>query len=200
MAFVFGLLAYWLTKLRERYVLHNNALVKLERALTRQINQFAILSGQIDGIRHVLEDKLPADRLLSLNLPGGLDIDLGSIDLINKLFLYQFYLDRLDVNISSFNHALDRFEDIRLAGIQLHPDNLEYANKMLSNFKSELSDLEKKAIEFLAYVNINSKKLKEREIFFHRIFHSKWDFEVTQKEVDSEAEKLITDMVVNNPI
>ena len=50
-AFVFGFITYIVTRRRERFVQHKNALIKLERVLLKHLNDLATLETLANGIK-----------------------------------------------------------------------------------------------------------------------------------------------------
>ncbi len=189
-AFVFGLIAYRITKRWERFVQHKNALVKLERMLNHHYNELGILETIIaDTISIVGQNKMTSNRLFTLKIPEGLDLELGSIDLINKLFTYQYYIDRYNINASTFNSALTRFEDITIAGHPLPQENRDYANKMLGGLQKELPSLGKVIKDLLVLTKIHIVKIKKEDFFMYVALHSQWDFKITETEINEESKK-----------
>jgi hypothetical protein len=87
LAFLFGFITYIVTKRRERYVEHKNALVKLERILYSHLDDFEVMESVATDTRRVMgQQHVTSNRLLSLEIPTDIDIELGNMDLINKLF------------------------------------------------------------------------------------------------------------------
>ena len=190
-AFVFGLIAYRMTQRWERFGQHKNALVKLERLLNRHYNALAILEGMAaDTAKVIGEGKMTSNRFFELKLPEGLDLELASIDLINKYFAYQSYIDRYNINAGTFNSALTRFEDLLIAGQALHPANLEFTKKMLEGFKKDLPSLGESTKALLVLVRIHLRKIRERQSFFYGVWNRQWDFDISKAEIDAETKTL----------
>jgi hypothetical protein len=190
-AFVFGLIAYQITKRWERFVQHKNALVKLERLLNHHYNALAILEQLAADTSLILDQgKMTSNRFFDLKIPADVDLELASIDIINKFFSYQSYIDRHNINVSTFNTTLTRFEDLLIAGQPLHLANLEFTKKMLDGFKKELPSLAETAKSFLVLVRVHIAKIKMRDSFLYGVIRRQWDFDISKDEVVQETKKL----------
>ncbi len=190
-AFVFGLITYWITKRRERFVQHKNAVVKLERVLNKHLDDFGSMTTIIKGMNENLGlGKVDISRLFKIELPDNLDVDLGSIDLINKFLVYQISIGRLNFNISSVNHALTRIEDMFINNHPIEPENFNFIRRMLGGLLKDLPRIDNRTLEFLAVVRIHNKRLKHRNTFIYGTLNDLWDQDISEDEIKTEIAKL----------
>src|ERR1700722_7035133 len=116
-AFVFGLVMFYFTKKREKFVRHRNALIKLERLLNEHADELLIAKIHADETKKVVQANAVTDyRFKTLKLDDEVLVDLSSIDMINKYNLYTRSISRLNQDFEAKNRALTRFEDAKLAG------------------------------------------------------------------------------------
>ena len=185
-AFIFGLIAYRITKKWERFVQHKNSLVKLDRVLNRHLDHLEILKVLAsDSLRILNENKLTPNRLYEIKIPDNLDMELGSIDIVNKLFSYQLYIDKLNINTLHTNSALNRIEEVAVTGQKPHSDNIDFIKKMFTGILADLTPLQELTQDLLIVVRINYKKI-EKETFLCGILRNHWDFEITETEIKNE--------------
>lgn len=175
-AFIFGLIAYRITKRLERFAENRNALVRLERVLSRHLNDFYTLQEIVNSTLNILGPKLTSNRLFSPKVPEDIDLHLGSIEVINKLFNYQVMLDRLGINISNINYALTRMEDVLIGGQPLPQENIESTKKRLIKLRDNLPDFDKELKELLFLVKVNLEKV-QKSSFFTRVYNSVGNFD-----------------------
>ena len=194
-AFIFGLITYVITKRRERFVQHKNALIKLDRAMNKHLNDLGVTEVLVKDSNKILgEGKVSTNRLYHLKMPENLTMDLGSIDLINKVFTYELSIDRLNFNIDSVNHALTRLEDMFISGQQPQPENFNFIRRLLDGFNKDLPRLNKRTIKLLVLSRINQKKLKNKNFFIYGVIKSSWEQEISKAEIDEERKKLADEM------
>lgn len=190
-AFIFGLITYWITKRRERFVQHKNAVVKLERVLNKHLDDFGSMATIIKGMSENLGlGRVDISRLFKVELPDNLDIDLGSIDLINKFLVYQISIGRLNFNISSVNHALTRIEDMFINNHSVEPENFNFIRRMLDGLLNDLPRIDNRTLEFLAVVRIHNRRLKNRSTFIYGTLNDLWDQDISEGEIKTERAKL----------
>ena len=190
-AFVFGFITYVITKRRERFVQHKNALVKLERMLNKHLNDLAVLEAIAnDGERIVGQGKVTSNRLFRLEIPAGVDMEIGSIDLVNKLFTYQTSIDRLNFNTSTINHTLTRLEDLFINGRVVPTENFDFIKSTLQKLIQEIPQLNERATKFLILVRIHIGKLKSKSPFIYGALNTQWELDISQRDIDEENEKL----------
>ncbi|NNM43827.1 MAG: hypothetical protein HKM07_05740 [Chlamydiae bacterium] len=202
-AFIFGLITYIITKRRERFVQHKNALVLLERALNKHLNDFGALEVLIKGMQNILgQGKVDITRLFHVEIPEKLDIDLASIDLINKFFMYQISIDRLNFNMDSINRALTRIEDLFINGHGVVPENFALVQRLLTGLIGDLPKMDERTKRFLVLVRIHNKRVKNKNSFVYGVFNSLWDHEISKEEIKTERERLdkeIQDILKQDP-
>lgn len=190
-AFIFGLITYWITKRRERFVQHKNAVVKLERVLNKHLDDFGSMATIIRGMNDNLGlGRVDISRLFKVELPDNLDVDLGSIDLINKFLVYQISIGRLNFNISSVNHALTRIEDMFINNHPVEAENFNFIRRMLDGLLKDLPRIDSRTLEFLAVVRIHNRRLKNRNTFIYGALNDLWDQDISEDEIKTERAKL----------
>ncbi len=190
-AFLFGIATYVIAKRRERFIQHKNAIIKLERMLNRHLDELAILEKIIGDTSAILKlGKLTSNRLFGFKMPEGLDLELYSLDLVNRLFSYQSHINRLDFDVLSLNHSLTLFENILIGGGTLNAQNLDFANRMLGGLSKEMPLLENEIKDFLAITRLYLIKTKENESFVRSVFRKNWNFEFTSTEILKEKMEL----------
>src|SRR6185369_1480017 len=87
LAFIFGLVAYWVTKRRERFVQHKNTLVKLDRVLMKHLFELGRLQElMLNTIQSLAYGHTTSNRLNLLVLPEGVEVELGSLELADNIF------------------------------------------------------------------------------------------------------------------
>lgn len=193
-AFIFGLLAYRLTKRWELFVQHKNSLVKLDRLFNRHLDQLVMLESLVKNSYSILEgDKLTFNRLFELKIPENLDMEIGSIELINKFFSYQASIDRLNFNIKSINQASTRFEEIVIAHKSLDPVDLKPSIELLKYLEQEFVKTANKIKEYLVVVRIHLNKTQQINFInflFSGLSKATWDFKISKEEIRVETLKL----------
>jgi len=186
-AFVFGLVTYVITKRRERFVLHKNTLIKLDRSLNKHLNDLSVLKEILeDSMRVASENKVPSNRLFKLELPENIEMDLGSIRLVNKFFSYRLSTDQLNFNTATINHTLTRVEDLFINGQPVRTENFQFIRGTLEKFLVELPKFNEQTIELLLLTRVHQNKLKEANSFIQGVFKTQWEQTITQKEVSEE--------------
>jgi hypothetical protein len=189
-AFIFGLIAYRITKKWERFVQHKNSLVKLDRILNKHLDHLEILKVLANDSLNILNaGKLTPNRLYEIKIPENLDMELGSIDIVNKLFSYQLCIDKLNINTLHTNNALNRIEEVAVTGQKPHSDNIDFIRKMFTGILADLTPLQDLTRDLLIVVRINYKKI-EKETFLYGILKNHWDFEITEAEIKIENDLL----------
>jgi hypothetical protein len=191
LAFIFGLITYILTKKRERFVLHRNALVKLERTLNKHLHDIGVLEQVITDSHTTLgRGHVTSNRLIKLEVPVEIESALANIELINKLFNYQLTLDRINFNSETTNHSLGRLEDMFLSGQPPHTTNFNIIRDRLASMSQELPGFNEGVKRFLVLIRLHIAKLKDKNTFTEGAFHSQWDLPVTPDESREESAKL----------
>ena len=190
-AFLFGILTYVITKRRERFVQHKNALVRLERILNKHLDDLAVLQTvTIDGKRIIELGKVTSNRLFTLQLPENFDMEIGSVELINKFFAYRQSIDRLNFNVDMTNHALTRLEDLFINGQPVPTQNFTFIAGTLQSFLDDIPRLNKRTTNFLVLIRIHFSKIKDKNSFIYGVFNTNWEQSISNEEIKKEHEKL----------
>lgn len=194
-AFVFGLIAYVITKRREAFVEHKNALVKLERVLNKHLEDI----GALEMISKSMDTELgsghtTSNRLVPLEIPDGLDMQVRSVELSNKLLTYQLSIDRLNLNVAMVNHALTRLEDLFINGQPVAVQNFNIVRGNLDKMRKDLVNFNSRTIRFLVLVRLHYKKLKGKNSFVYGVWNTQWEQNISNDEVKAEMEKLQTEI------
>ncbi len=201
-AFVFGLITYIVTKRRERFIQHKNALVQMDRFLNRRLNDLANLEEVVQRMGDSLsKGKVTSNRLFTLQIPEGVVMELGSIDLANKLFSYQLIIDRFNFNVATANHALTRLEDLFIAGRSIATENFNFIRETLENTLKEIPQFTNATEELIVLERLHQKKLRNKSSFVCGVFNSNWDLPITGEEIAKEHAALISEIeqVQNSP-
>ncbi|HUD02751.1 MAG TPA: hypothetical protein VMR46_01875 [Candidatus Paceibacterota bacterium] len=191
-AFVFGLVMFYFTKKREKFVRHRNALIKLERLLNEHADELLIAKIHADETKKVVEANAVTDyRFKTLKLDDEVLVDLSSIDMINKYNLYTRSISRLNQDFEAKNRALTRFEDAKLAGRVLAQESVDYLARSFAEISSAIENrIDTQMLKLLATVRIYLRKIGERNPIIYGIFQSNRDFTVTDEEIKAEIKKL----------
>jgi hypothetical protein len=190
-AFLFGFLTYIITKRRERFIQHKNALVNLERILNKHLDDLAVLQTiALDGERILGQGKVTSNRLFKLKLPDNLDMEIGSVEIINKFFSYRQSIERLNFNSDITNHALAGIEDLFIHGQPVLAQNFSFIAGTLKSFSDDIPHLSKKTKNFLVLIRIHYRKLKDENSFIYGVLNTHWEQLISQQEIKYEHEKL----------
>jgi len=193
-AFFFGLIAFFVTtnisNKRKRFIKHKNAIVKLEQLLNTHIDEVTIAQYTAKSIQEILESgAFVTARFNKFKLINDLPFELASINLINKYFEYSRNMVRFNLDFSSINYSLTRFEDAVLANIKLSEDNRKYLIKAVSDKPKILNHLEADTKEFLAIVRLYLSKIRNCNPTICGMLE-KFDPEITPEELSAELVKL----------
>ncbi|MDE2233485.1 MAG: hypothetical protein KGJ90_05245 [Patescibacteria group bacterium] len=190
-AFLFGIITYVITKRRERFVLHRNTLIRLERVLLKHLYDLDVLQSVIvDSEAIIGTGKVTSNRLIKLDIPDDMSSGLGSLTVANKFLIYQISIERLNFNSDSINRALTRLEDLFVGGQIPHVENFNFVRSTLVSFNQELPGLNERIKKFLVIVRLNISKLKTKIAFVQGITRTKWELEISDEETRREREKL----------
>jgi len=194
-AFVFGILAYVITKRREGFVDHKNALVRFERVLHKHLEDIGTLDSLATGMDTSLgSGNTTSNRLIKLQIPDGLDMQIRSVDLINKFLTYQISIDRLSVDVAMVNHALTRIEDLFINGRPVAIQNFNIVRRNLTKLRQDLVHLNNRTKRFLVLVRLHYKKVKDKNSFVYGVYYSQWEQSISTEEKEKEMEKLETEI------
>lgn len=190
-AFVFGIFTYMMTKRRERFINHRNALIKLERVLNKHLDDLETLEFLAKDMIKVSQDnKVSIHRFFSLKIPDNLDDNIGSVDLINKFLMYQISVDRLNLNTSSINKGLIRIEDLFINGQVVPKENFDLIISFLKELLGDLSKFSERVIKFLAFIRIHNNKLRKKNSLITGVFKTRWEQNISENEIKNEIDKV----------
>jgi hypothetical protein len=169
--------------------------VKLERILNKHLNDFGVLEVLIKDMDKILgQGKAYINRLFSIEIPQGIDMEIASIDLINKLLLYQTNIDRINLNALAVNHALTSIEDLYINGHNLEPENFNLVRRLLDGFVKDLPQINERTMRFLVLIRIHNNRTKNRNTFIYGVFNTLWEQKITEEDIKNEREKLETEV------
>ncbi len=159
LAFIFGLLTFFVTshisRKRERFMKHNNALVKLEQLLNGHIDDISILKQDSkDFVALLKQDSLVTSRFNTFKLIEELSLELASISLINQYFSYSRLIMRYNLDFSSINYAFTRLEDAAFSNTKLDPGSRELLIVSILNKIKSLDSLEVESKRLLALARL----------------------------------------------
>ena len=191
-AFIFGLIAYWITKRRERFIQHKNTLVKLDRVLMKHLHEFGVLETLIkDTSASLKKSHTTSNRLGIFAIPEEIEMELGSLDLTNKVFSYRMSMDRLNFNIMSTNHTLTRLEDLYINGQPVVPVNFTFlASKLDYLLTNDLPKLNEWTKKLLVLERIHQNRLKSKSPFVEGLLRAQWEQDISKEQAKEEYSKL----------
>lgn len=193
-AFIFGLVAFFITSnmsnKRKRFIKHKNAIVKLEQLLNTHIDEITIAQHIAKSIKEILESgAFVTTRFSKFKLISEIPSELASITLVNKYFSYSRTIIRFNLDFSSINYSLARFEDAVLANIKLSENNRKYLIKAVDDKQDDLNNLEADTKEFLAIARLYLNKIRNCNPTVCGML-GKFDSEITPEELSAELVKL----------
>ncbi|HEY1041391.1 MAG TPA: hypothetical protein VGE63_01560 [Candidatus Paceibacterota bacterium] len=190
-AFVFGLLTYIISKKNERFVLNQNALVKLERILHKHLNNLGILEAIATGAQDILKAQgIPTSRIFPIETPDQAEMDLIDIEFINKVHLYSMSLRALNFNIMTITHTLTRIEDLYINGRTIEAKNFEVIIRMLQGFLNDLPSINKKTKQLLIITRLHIHHLNKKVNLLERLIKNSWRPLFTEELILNEQKKL----------
>ena len=198
LAFLFGLLTYIITKRRERFIQHKNALVKLNKVLNEHLNNLSALKSIITDNQIIIrQNKVPMHRLIELTIPDNLDMEIGSVDLINKFFNYKLSIDNLNFNTKSINHTLMRLEDLFINGQQLADENFRLVENILTDFINKLPKFNEDTTKLVLITRIHLNKLRNKNTFIYGVYNTQWEQDISTEDTKKEREKFLKEVEKN---
>lgn len=186
LAFLFGLASYRIIKRYERFVQHRNALVVLERLLNEHVDIIGLNKKVALDTQKILErQQLTHNRLIELPVRDELNIDLGSISLVNAYFTYERLLHRNNLDMQAMNYTLTRLEDVMISGNTIPPENWHYITGAFSQIPGTMDKVQKSTLEILCVVRINIAKTAGKGIWYANTRRS-WDIRYSEDEVKEQ--------------
>lgn len=197
-AFVFGLLTYVVTKRRERFVQHKNAIVRINNILNRHLNDLSIINEFVINNEKILSmGRVPTNRLFHLKLPEDIELEIANKDLINKVFGYRLSTDQLNLNIDSVNHSLTRIEDLFINGQTILPENFNYIRDTLNKFAEHIPKLIEEVMQLVTLLRVHHIKLERKNTFISGVFNNKWDLNIKKETLERERKMFEQEIVEN---
>lgn len=191
LAFLFGLISYFLIKRYERFTLHKSAIVKLERELNYVLDLNFLNSVLVEHLNPILKSKtLSFDRFQTIDLVPNISTELASLDLINSYFEYERNIDRLNLHYKSINHGLNRFEEVLIAGSLLPAQNFDTLLGGVSAVGKTINETDQSVKKLLCIVRIYIKIFNKENSFYLSIIKNKWQNKITDLEIKEEMEIL----------
>ena len=190
-AFLFGIISYLLIKRYERFILHRDAIVKLERALNDALDVTSLNLVQAAGTVAVLrQSRLTHNRLIKFELPPDVSLEIGSIALVNEYQAYERLINRINYDFAAVNYTLTRLEDMMIGGNPVAPQNFTLMIDALNRFPRVLNNLDAKTKRLLCIIRIYLAKLKRVNRFWFAVSNKDWDMPVTEAEIAAEMAML----------
>ena len=185
-AFLFGIVSYRIIKRYERFMMHRDALVTLERLLNEHIDLIGLnRTGALNTSSILRNHKLTHNRLTELPIRKDLNTELGSLDIANRYFSYERGIHRTNIDSQSLSYTLTRFEDVRIAGSVLPGENWHYIVGAFDQVPEHLNKLEAETKLLLSLVRIHIRRLAGKGIWYANTNKS-WDINVPDEELKHE--------------
>lgn len=189
-AFIFGIISYRVIKRYERFVLHKDALIILERLLNEHIDLMGLnRTGAINTGQILVNHTLTHNRLITLPVRKELNTEIGSLDIANRYFSYERGVQRINIDMESMNYTLTRFEDVMIGGGVLAGENWHYIIGAFGQIPGHMDKLLKETKELLCCIRINIRKLSGKGIWYANT-SSNWSISLTDEELKNEIETL----------
>jgi hypothetical protein len=191
-AFLLGLGMFYFTKKRERFVIHRNALIKLDRLLNEHADELLIAKLNADTTKKIIEQDAVTDyRFKVLKLDDCILTDLASTDVLNEYNFYTRSISRLNQDFEAKNRVLTRFEDAKLADRKLAQESIDYLAGSLGEISGAIEErIDTLMLHLLAKVRIYVRKIDERNPIIYGVFQSNRNFTITDEEIRAEIAKL----------
>lgn len=191
-AFLLGLVMFYFTKKRERFVIHRNTLIKLDRLLNEHADELLIAKLNADTTKEIVKKDAVTDyRFKTLKLDDDILTGLASIDVLNEYNIYARSISRLNQDFEAKNRALTRFEDAKLAGKVLAPESIDYLFRSLEEISAAIENrIDTSMLHLLAKARIYVRKIDEHNPIIYGVLQSNREFTVTDEEIRAEIVKL----------
>jgi len=155
-AFLFIRLGEALTRFYDRQVKHYNALVELEQACGRYLNEISDNIFVINDCIKIANDNKGslfffANRLDVFSIDNSLTLCLHNVDLVNEVFSYNIDMDKLNKSIEPVNRHYDDIKnnflkksinaDTYLANVQIYLEKLVELRGFLTKLEEKTKKL-----------------------------------------------------------
>lgn len=197
-AFLFGIGAYHIQKMFDRYRKHRNSIVELEHLLLEHFeinasNQY-LLKG---AVRTMREDLLSFTLLNSFRLPEALTLKFGNLEILNKYLTYTTSVSRLNHSMISWQKMSDQQYQAAISG-SLSPVSRAANHRHLTEQATEiikfLLGLEEETKELSAYARVFLRK--DKKIWSLFFIEKSGKPVVSVEEITKEREVLEREMLV----
>lgn len=196
LAFLFGLLTFFITKRREGFIKHKNGLTKLEQLLHEHADELAMAKFNAEEtIKLSKKEQLTDYRFNLFKTPTDILMELQSVEMINMYFKYSRMMSRENANMIAKNHALTRFEDGVIAGKRPASESWAYMTSSLGDIRKSLDGLDIENLNLIVHARIYSRKTKDWFYVVERMFTRKWDLIITDEQIASELKKITQENV-----
>lgn len=190
-AFLFGLLTLWIQKLRERFILHKNAVVELEYLLNEHLNDIAKNGYLIKHDISILSNaNLTYDRLYPLRLPHDLELRLADLDIINKYFSYKESVLRINADLKKINDALDNINNVIISRGTIHKNNFTHIVQQMEILNKFLSLLTEECKYLLAFTRVYLRRIHSFKAKRGLIYKLNSYKTITEEEIKDELKVL----------
>lgn len=141
-AFIFERFAGYISKKRERYYKHKNAMVRMEYVLVKHQDKIGRLVFLLNNTIDILKGRdFTHNRFTGLNTVEGLELELGDINLINDVSNYWLSVERVNSDCDSINRILETLQKIGLSGIKPHDANFIQLIKLMEQLRQYLREV-----------------------------------------------------------
>lgn len=194
-AFIFGLLAFYVQKKRERWILHKNAVVEIEYLLNDHLDDIAANQYLMQGASETLKKGYFTYNIFNeLRLPkDDIRLRLADIDLINKFMEYQTSVNRLNNSMVSWNRANQLLRETILSGkidMESIKKNQTHLLEQVNRLNGYAEQLSEDTTNLLSYIRVYLKKDKNMfSMSFWKITHANRNI-VEEKELKAELKEL----------
>ncbi len=190
-ALLFGIIAYEYTKRREKWKIHNDAVVKAESLVNRHLNQISDNKYLLKGALEIYKKGFFSENVLTILENPVLSLDFHNLEIINNYLDYQSLVEKSNHDLEAWNHSNDRLFNAALSGVVPAKDinaNRENIADKTKQTMNHLDDLISETYTFGAYVR-EFLKVDKRPRFALLKFTGK--ISISDELVAKEREKLV---------
>jgi hypothetical protein len=165
-AFGFMRLGDVLSRRRERWMRHHNALVRLERLTNEQVDALMHSVYQLDGMTAGINDALGrggipmlGNRPHPIPLDQDIEFDLANLDLINDVVAHRIHLSRINRDQEMISSAVS---DLQTAFLDRLIDKDSYAANLTAFHDGQLPTLKKHVVATVSETKVLAAKSRVR--------------------------------------
>jgi len=141
-AFLLSLLDNRISKKRDRYFKHKNAMVKMEYVLVKHQDEVNRLVYLLKNTIEILEQGIfTHNRFPGLNVTEGIELELGDINLINEVSNYWLSVERVNNDCNSLNRLLETLQRIAISGAIPNGENFVHLIELMKSLMKYLREL-----------------------------------------------------------